>query len=239
LPDAVKAEIPGLGTLLDSPGPAGLDGPALRAAVEGSGVLLETKLAAAPGGNGVEGAAAGGAGSAQMSAPEGDRKAALLRLGESLREHVPAAAVKAAGGSPAEAAVKADALVSTIEAYQLCSAAHGVLYAPMGLDWEELEDGELLFRKRQRGGGESYTCELNLDLRPLGRMGVSVTMYDGAFFVSFSPEEEQARFLMSSSSDEVAGRFRGAGLTLKAVAVQKRKCPEFGVPPSDGVDVRV
>lgn len=226
LPDSVKASVPELVVIEGPPAAGTLDGRLLQQAVEGSGVLLETKLKlAAPGGEPFSGG--------------GDRKGALLRLGEALRERGTAAAVKASGGSAGEAAVKADALVSTIESYQLASAANGILYAPLSLDWEELTDGEILFRKRSRGKGASYTCELNLDLRPIGRTGVSVTMYDGAFYVSFSPEQEAARSLMASAAEEVEGRFREAGLPLKAVAVQKRHRVAFGVPSAGGVDVEV
>jgi hypothetical protein len=226
LPESVKAPILELAVLERPPAANTLDGALLRKAVEGSGVLLETKLKLATLGE-------------EPSPGGGDRKGVLLRLGEALRERGTAAAVKASGGIPGEAAVKADALVSTIESYQLASAANGILYAPLALDWKELTDGEILFRKRSRGGGESYTCELNLDLRPLGRMGVSVTMYDGAFYVSFSPEQEAARALMASSSVEVETRFREAGLALKAVAVQKKHRVAFGVPSAGGVDLDV
>ncbi len=135
--------------------------------------------------------------------------------------------------------MKAEGLLSSIETYQVSSSVHNVLYAPLTLDWEEMQDGEILFRKKDRGNGESYTCELNLDLRPLGKMSVSVTMYDGAFFVSLSPEDEGTRSLMASSSDDVEKRFREAGLPLKAVAVQRKRDVSFGVLAADGVDVKV
>lgn len=224
LPDAVKEAVPGFASLERSPAMASLDGDALKGAVEGSGVLLETKLKLASGAG---------------LAPGGDRKEALLRVGEALRSPGVAAAVKASGASPGEAAVKADGLLSTIETYQVSSSMHGVLHAPLSLDWDELADGEILFRKRPRGRGESYTCEIHLDLMPLGRMGVSVTMYDGAFFVSFSPEGEEARSLVASRSDEVGKRFREAGLALKAVSVHRKRSVSFGVPSADGVDLEV
>jgi hypothetical protein len=228
LPESVKESVPGFAVLEGSAGMDALDGAALKKSVEGSGVLLETRLKLAASGD--EG---------PLAVSGGDRKEALLRLGEALREPGTAGAVKASGASPADAAVRADALVSTIESYQLASAAHGILYAPLTLAWDGLADGEILFRKRNRGKGESYTCELNLDLRPLGRMGVSVTMYDGAFFVSFSPEGEEARSRMAACSDEVGERFREAGLALKAVAVQRKRRVAFGAPSADGVDLEV
>jgi flagellar hook-length control protein FliK len=126
-----------------------------------------------------------------------------------------------------------------VESFQLASAANGVLYAPLFLKWDELADGELLFRKGSRGKGESYTCELNLDLRPLGRMSVSVTMYDRAFFVSFAPESEQTRSLLAGRGDEFRERFRDAGLELKAVSINRKKGVAFGVPARDGVDLEV
>ncbi len=220
-PDAVKEAVPGFSSLERSPSVESLDGKVLKTAVEGSGVLLETKLKAAG------------------AAPDGDRKEALLRVGEALRRPGVAAAVKAAGASPGEAAVKADGMLSTIETYQVSSSVHGFLFAPLSLEWDELADGEILFRKKARGRGESYTCELHLDLLPLGKMGVSVTMYDGAFYVSFSPEAEETRSLVASRSEEVGKRFREAGLSLSAVSIQRKKSVSFGVPSADGVDLEV
>lgn len=222
-PESVKASIPGFALLEGGAGMEGLNGQALKEAVEGSGVLLETKLKLRP-----EGLAAGA-----------DRKEALLRVGEAMRELGGSSEVRGAGISPGETAVKADGMLSTIESYQVSSSVHNVIHAPLTLDWEELRDGEILFRKKDRGRGESYTCELNLDLSPLGRMSVSVTMFDGAFFVSLSPEDEGTRTLMASCSDDVGKRFREAGLTLRAVAVQRKRNVSFGVLSADGVDLEV
>jgi len=222
-PESVKASIPGF-SLLEGGTPAeGLTGQALKNAVEGSGVLLETKLKLQP-----EAIVAGA-----------DQKEALLRVGAAMREAGRSAEVKGAGISPGETAVKTEGMLSSIETYQAFSSANGVLYAPLTLEWEELLDGEILFRKRNRGGHESYTCEMNLDLTPLGKMSVSVTMYDGAFFVSLSPENETTRVLMAKQSDDIGKRFREMGLELKAVAVQQKRNVSFGVPSVDGVDLKV
>ncbi|MBE0569809.1 MAG: flagellar hook-length control protein FliK, partial [Deltaproteobacteria bacterium] len=220
-PDSVKSVVPGFARLEGSPGMEGLSGAVLKEAVEGSGVLLETKLK-------------GGAGDL---VPGADRKEALLHVGRALREMGGSTAVRGSGISPGEAAVKADGMLSTIESYQISSTVHGVLHAPLALAWEELQDGEILFRKRNRGGGESYTCDLNLDLLPLGKMAVSVTMYNGSFFVSLSPEDEGTRSLVASSSDEVGKRFREAGLPLSALSIQRKQSVSFGAPAADGVDV--
>lgn len=222
-PESVKASIPGFALLEKGAAMEGLSGQSLKGAVEGSGVLLETKLKSGPEG------LAGGA----------DRKDALLRVGEAMRQLGGSSAVRDAGLSPGEAAVKADGMLSTIESYQVSSSVHNVLHAPLFLEWEELRDGEILFRKKDRGRGESYTCELNLDLEPLGRMSVSVTMYDGSFFVSLSPEDEGTRSLVASRSEEVESRFREAGLPLRAVAVQRKRNVSFGVLSPDGVDLEV
>ena len=241
LPEAVKEAVPGFEAIGRSPGMNGLDGTVLRETVEESGILLETKLKLAAG----EGGSAGkGVGSPAVRetmdfAPGADRKEALLRLGETLRNWGVAGALRSAGGSPGEAGVRADGLLSTIESFQLASAAQGGVYVPLTLQWDELVDGEMLFRKRARGKGESYTCEINLDLRPLGRMSASVTMYDGAFFVSLAPQSEATRSLMSSRSAEVERRFREAGLALRAVSITRKNSVDFGVPARDGVDVEV
>jgi len=223
LPEAVKGAVPGFETIGRSPGMEGLDGTVLREAVEGSGILLETKLKLA----------------AKDFVPGADRKEALLRLGEVLRDRDVAGAFSRAGGSPGEAGVRADGLLSTIESFQLASAAQGGVTLPLSLQWDELVDGEMLFRKRTRGKGESYTCEINLDLRPLGKLSASVTMYDGAFFVSLSPQSEATRSLLSSRSAEVERRFREAGLALRAVSITRKNRVDFGVPARNGVDVEV
>lgn len=234
---AAKEAVPGMAVLGKTPpGMEALDGASLKDAVEGTGILLETKLMLASGGEapGTESRAPAGTFAAGT-----DLKEALLRLREALREGGLPDAAKGMGRGSAEALLAADRLLSTIESFQLASAAHGGLWAPLHLGWNELVDGELLFRKGSRGKGESYTCELNLDLRPLGRMSVSVTMYDGGFFVSFSPEREETRSLLSSCRDEVGERFREEGLDLRAMSVHRRKRVTFGVPARDGVDLEV
>lgn len=222
-PESVKASIPGFSLLEKGPPAEGLTGQALKNAVEGSGVLLETKIKLHP----------------DSIAPGNDQKEALLRVGAAMRETGRSSEVRGAGISPGETAAKADGMLSTIETYQVHSSANNILYAPLALDWEELQDGEILFRKRNRGGRESYTCEMNLDLAPLGKMSLSVTMYEGAFFISLSPENEATRSLMAARSDEIGMRFREAGLELRAVAVQQKRNVSFGVPSVDGVDIKV
>ncbi|MBI5575328.1 MAG: flagellar hook-length control protein FliK [Deltaproteobacteria bacterium] len=241
LPPDVKDAVRGFGVIEESaPEIAGLDGPVLKDAVEGSGILLETKLKISAGEESI-GTGTGLAAAMEEGGPAAgpDLKEALLRLREALREHGAADAAKAPGGGPGRAHVEADRLLATIESFQLASAAHGVLCAPLHLAWNGLVDGEMLFRKGSRGKGESYTCELNLDLRPLGRMSVSVTMYDRAFFVSFAPESEETRSLLASLAEEVGKRFREADLDLKAVSVHRKKSVTFGVPARDGVDLEV
>jgi len=152
-PESVKASIPGFSMLEGGTPAEGLTGQALKNLVEGSGVLLETKLKLQPD------AVVAGA----------DQKEALLRVGAAMRDVVRSSEVRGAGISPGETAVKAEGMLSSIETYQVFSSANGVLYAPLTLDWEELLDGEILFRKRNRGGYESYTCEMNLELAPLGK----------------------------------------------------------------------
>ncbi|OIP35365.1 MAG: hypothetical protein AUK27_04260 [Deltaproteobacteria bacterium CG2_30_66_27] len=241
LPEAVKEAVPGFEAIGRSPGLEGMDGTVLREAVEGSGILLETKLkiAAVEGGGTGKGGVSPALREAMDFVPGADRKEALLRLGEVLRDRDVAGALGRAGESPGKAGVRADGLLSTIESFQLASAAQGGVYVPLSLRWDELVDGEMLFRKKTRGKGESYTCEINLDLRPLGKMSASVTMYDGAFFVSLSPQSEATRSLMSSRSAEVERRFREAGLALRAVSITRKNSVDFGVPALDGVDVEV
>jgi Flagellar hook-length control protein FliK len=241
LPEAVKGAVPGFEAIGRSPGMERLDGTVLRETVEGSGILLETKLKlAAVAGEGTEkGVGSPASHGANELTPGADRKEALLRLGEALRDRNVAGAFRSAGGSPGEAGVRADGLLSTIESFQLASAAQGGLYVPLSLQWDDLADGEMLFRKRIRGKGESYTCEINLDLRPLGKMSASVTMYDGSFFVSLLPQSESTRSLMASRSAEVERRFREAGLALRAVSITRKDRVDFGVPMPDGVDVEV
>ncbi|MHB1011724.1 MAG: flagellar hook-length control protein FliK [Desulfobacteria bacterium] len=223
LPEAVKEAVPGFEAIGRSPGMEGLDGKVLKETVEGSGILLETKLKLA----------------VKDLPPGADRKEALLRLGEALRDRDVAGVFSRAGENPGNAGVRTDGLLSTIESFQLASAAQGGVYVPLSLQWDELADGEMLFRKRARGKGESYTCEINLDLRPLGKMSASVTMYDGAFFVSLAPQSEATRSLISSRSEEVERRFREAGLPLRAVSITRKNSVDFGVPARNGVDVEV
>ena len=222
-PDSVKALIPGFSLLEGETPVEGLTGQALKNTVEGSGVLFETKLLLQP----------------DASASGADRKEALLRVASALRDTGVSSAVRGAGINPGDAVARTERALSTIEAHQVFSSENNVLYAPLMLGWDKLLDGEILFRKKNRQERESYTCEMNLDLAPLGKMSISVTMYEGAFFVSLYPENEATRSLMNEHSEDIGKRFREAGLDLRAVAVQRKQNIPFGVPSTDGVDLRV
>lgn len=168
-----------------------------------------------------------------------DLKGALLKIKETLGDPAAAGGLREAGLKPSELADAADKFLRHIELFQLTSKANEMLYTFMPLSWEELNDGEFQFRRQGGDEDESYTCDINLDLDPLGRLSVSVTSYAGAFYVTFTAERPEARDLIASEKGGLEDGFKAQGLRLVAVNVSRKGEVSFGGEASRGVNLKV
>jgi len=239
LPESIKEAFPefkAIEKLL--PQIQNLNGRVLKMAAEGSGLMFESRLKFAA----LEGLAAASKSGLQgifMSGVDKDLKALLLKIKDKLKNQKILKALKHEGFRHAEVAEAVSRLIRNIEFFQLTSKLNEILYMFLPVSWEELNDGELSFRKNTDSKKESYTCDINLDLEPFGRLSVSVTMFDGAFYVTFLAEKADTAELINSERENLQKRFEAQGLPLKIVNISQRQEIIFGGKPQQGVDLKV
>jgi hypothetical protein len=235
LPDSIKTAIPEFKSLeqllLDI---KQLDGKVLKAFVETSGVAFETRLKIA---------VLGDPGSVFQNLlalqSEGDLKALLLRLRNLLKDSSVINALKQAGHNVSELSGTVERFIKNIELFQLTSKFNDMFYTFLPVLWDELKDGEFLFRKNRERGKESYTCDINLDLESLGKLSISVTVLDKSFFITFYTERPEINELIKSQKHVLEGRFASQGLPLKAINFNNKMNVPFGKPNDRGVDVKI
>jgi len=235
LPDSIKTAIPelkGLEKLI--PDAKELNGNVIRAFVETSGVAFETKLKVAV-----------------LKDPEsllrnimalqsdGDLKGMLLKLGDILKDAGVIQTLKHAGIKAPDISDMVEKFIQHIEFFQLTSRVNDMFYTFMPVLWEGLKDGEFLFRKKKDRGHDSYACDINLDLERLGKLSVSVTGMEKAFYVSFFIEQPEVAAIVTSEKKALQERFASQGLMLKAITINQKKNIDFGNAQSQGVNLKI
>ncbi|MDA8239469.1 MAG: flagellar hook-length control protein FliK [Nitrospiraceae bacterium] len=168
-----------------------------------------------------------------------DLKGLLLKFRELLKDETIEDSLRSSGRSPAAAANVVDRLIKNIEFFQLTSQIHDVFYTFLPVSWGDLRDGELTLREGRSGEDRSYTCDITLELESVGRLSVSVTLFGGAFNVSFHAERADTASLLDSGKGDLEKRFRDSGLPLRIVNVGRRTAINFRVIKPRGFDARV
>ncbi len=235
LPQGIKTAIPEFNSLeqllLDI---KQLDGKLLKAFVETSGIAFETRLKIAM---------LGDPGSVFQNLvalqTEGDLKALLLRLRSLLKDRNVLNSLKQTGHNISEVSGMVEKFIKNIELFQLTSKFNDMFYTFLPVLWDDLKDGEFLFRKNREQGKESYTCDINLDLESLGKLSISVTILDKSFFITFYTERHEVNELIKSQKHVLEGRFASQGMPLKAINFNHKKSIPFGQANDQGVDVTI
>jgi hypothetical protein len=210
-----------------------LTGKQLKAFIESSGVAFETKLKIA---------VMNDPGSVFQSLAalqsEGDLKALLLRLKKMAKNQNFINALKESGLKPAEISSLADRMIRNIEFFQLSSKINDMFHTFLPVMWDSLKDGEFIFKKGSHNSKNSYTCDINLDLDPLGRLSISVTTVDKGFYITLHAERPETQSLISSSRDMLEKRFSAQGLSLKMMNVGQKDEISFGNLHSQGINLK-
>jgi len=232
LPDRLKAAFPQFLSLEKiMPEIEKLNSELLKKTVEDSGVLFETKLKLA----------------VQEGSPEklnsllasGDHKLELLKLKASLQDAQIISALRSVGIKPSEVDGVVDRLIKNMEFFQITSQVNDAVYTFLPLTWQELREGELSFKKGRDGRGESYTCDINLDLDPAGKLSVAVTLHEGNFFVTFYAAQENLKQMIDDGRESLEKKFRDAGLPLKAINIATKQEISFGAKKAQGLNIKV
>ncbi|MBI5056171.1 MAG: flagellar hook-length control protein FliK [Nitrospirae bacterium] len=233
LPESIKAAIPefeGLEKLLLNA--KELDGNLLRAFVETSGVAFETKLKIA-----VQSDPKSFLRNLIALQAGGDLKGLLIRLADLLKDKDVIQALRKGGVKISQLSDMVEKFTRNIEFFQLTSKIEDMFYTFLPLLWDGLKDSEFLFRKNKDGENDSYACDINLDLEKLGKLSVSVTTLDKAFYVSFFVEQPEIAAIISLEKKALKDRFAAQGLKLKAIHVNQKKDISFGKAQCRGINL--
>lgn len=154
-----------------------------------------------------------------------DLKAGLLKLKQLINEEIEQLPTglsdSKAGSSQKENSVKfIDHLLKDIETFQLLSKTTDSFYTFLPLNWKELKNGDIIFKKTHReASASSYSCKINLDLEKFGELTVLLSMYKDDFFVSFKATDSDFQSVLDTSSEDLKDIFKEKGLNLKAVNI--------------------
>lgn len=233
LPPQVRAALPGIARLEGFfPAIEDLDSGTLRRAFEGSGILLERALGAI-----AEGGKQGGD---ALQLGETDLKGLLLLLRGRLGDRAVVEAMRSSGLNPADITETLEGLVKNIELFQISSRMNETLSTFLPVCWDELRDGDISFRREGEGGdSDKFTCTLHLDLDPIGMLGISVSLFEGAIYVSFAAERAETASLLQTAQGQLEERLSDAGLHLRAVNVTRRDTDEIRHAGASTVNVRI
>jgi len=116
-----------------------------------------------------------------------------------------------------------DGLLRDIETLQLLSKVTDSFYTFLPVNWRELRDGEISFK---RGHGDAkgflYSCRINLDLEQFGKLTIMVLMYNRGFLVSFAAESPVLQKTIADNADTLQESFNAQGLNIRAITVMDR-----------------
>lgn len=207
----------------------------LKKSVEESGILFETKLKFE-----VKGTESNlKTDNISSLITETDQKGLLLRIKDLMTDDHVTAALRSSGLKPEEIINGIEKFIRNIEFFQVTSRINDMLYTFLPVVWQELKDGELSFRRQRDDERESYTCDINLDLEPAGKLSASVTVFEGSFYVSFNTEKPETKDLLLAEKKRLEQQFADAGLRLQVINVGQGQEIVFGAKQRQGLDLKV
>jgi hypothetical protein len=165
---------------------------------------------------------------AENKAIENDLKANLLRMREALTSNMQNVADRDMTATKS-ALSGTDAMLKDIETLQLLSKTTQSYFSFLPVSWQELRDGDISFKENQGGSSHnnSFSCKVNLDLKESGKMAVLVLSYNSQFYVSFRPESDKLKALLTEHIGRLDEQFKEKGLTLKAARVLEKDDKEI------------
>jgi hypothetical protein len=227
----------------------GLISSQLKAALENSGVALEAKLKAL-----VE------AHPSDVMKINKDLKAVLLQLKGALGQ-------EEEGGSPAglthrmtvfgnnekgevfqaeqKVLSEVDGLLKDLATFQLLSKISDSFWTFLPVQWKELRNGDLVFKRRTAPNGDaSYTCGIHLDLEKRGRVSIFIVQQFRDFLLTFKIDHPGLKAQVDSHLKELKENFKSAGLTVRNISLldNSEKIPDPFEHPESGetiVSIRI
>ncbi|HTF99757.1 MAG TPA: flagellar hook-length control protein FliK [Nitrospirota bacterium] len=213
-----------------------LSGPALKKAVQESGVFFEAKLRLLVM-NESDGAAAAKPTETSLT----DMKAALLQLKESLGTAGMLERLIQSGMRPERLTAAVDNVLKNTELFQLQSQLSDTLQVFVPFVWQDLREGELVFREAERGlpGEHACSCTINLDLDRVGKVSARVLLQGGLVYVDMLAENDVFSRMLEDNSALLKARFDTAGLRIGGFTFRRESSIESGPGQAGGLNLRV
>lgn len=240
MPDALKETLPGLSVLENLRGTLdGLSGALLKTAVRDSGVYLETKLRLLV--MLEDGRDGEFIGPKLTALTNGDMKAALLNLKQSLGSSDVMGRLSQQGVNADTLLSAVDNLLKNMELLQLQSRISDTLQVFVPFFWQDLKNGELIFREsdREGRGPDACSCTLNLDLASAGRISARVLLQSGQIHADVSAESDRFFKVLQDGAVILREQFESAGIRLGALTIRHQPDINFRLSEAGGLNIRV
>jgi hypothetical protein len=199
----------------------------IKTALENSGVALEAKLKSLS------------AHPSDDSKINKDLKAILLQIKETMEQEEgigskPGLIQKMNGFGtnsrgevfPAEPKIfsEVDSLLKDINTFQLLSKVSDSFWTFLPVQWQELKNGDLVFKRRTADNGDvSYSCGIHLDLgEEMGPISVFMVYQFRDFNLTLKIDHPGLKAEVDSHLRELKENFKSAGLTLRNVSLLGR-----------------
>jgi len=239
MPPGVKELLPGLSVLEKlMMSLEGLTGGALKTAVQNSGAYFETKLRLLVQGEGQDGF---GTDQKLQAMADNDLKAALLSLRHGLENSDVVNRLLQNNVRTDTLTAAVDNLLKNLELLQLQSKLSDTLQVFVPFIWQELKNGELIFRESQheQSGEEAYSCTLNLNLERAGRMSARLLLQTGQVHVDVSAENGRFFGLLQEGAALLREQFETAGIKLGTLTIRQQPEIDFKMSEAGGLNIRV
>lgn len=210
----------------------------LKDAVGDSGIFFETKLRLIAMRNDGQQVETDGALKTLLTS---DMKAGLLELKTALGNADVAARFTREGISPDLLAGAVNNLLQNTEALQMQSRLNGSLQVFIPFVWQDLKDGELVFRESapDQFGNQSASCTVNLDLEQAGKVSARILLQGGRVYVDLLAANERFSELLSRSASALDSQLNSAGLLVGGLTIRHDEAMEIKPAHPGKLNIRI
>jgi Flagellar hook-length control protein FliK len=171
----------------------------------------------------------------------GDMKAALLSLKGSLGS-VEMVEKLVLNGLRTDKLIDAvNNLLKNTELLQFQSKLSNTLQVFVPFVWQELNNGELIFREsgREHQNEGAYLCTINLDLEHAGRLSASLLLQAGQIYVDVAAENEKFSGILQDNREQLNGQFKAVGLKLGGLNIRQEVRIDTLLSRAGGLNIRI
>ena len=124
---------------------------------------------------------------------------------------------------------------------QLQSKLNDTLQVIVPFVWQDLKEGELVFRESEQGraGEQAYSCTVNLDLERAGKVSAHVLLQAGSVHVTFSGENERFMKLLDTGIGALREQCEASGIKLGEISIRYSPAVDFAPSRAGALNIRV